>query len=106
SGSISLTTAAGANDILVNALVKDGSGGIIVSAGRAITEGGTGAGVFKTTGTLKTTSAGGTGTQLGNANVVSAFNATDSSATGVSLTNAPTPAALLTVTGISETGTG
>ena len=104
---------------LFNANVGSTSGVIIATAGRNITLNG---GNISTSGNVSLTGTAGaiseestnyingallttvsaTGTTLGNANTVTSFNGTNATG-GISLTNTAAP---LTITGISETGTG
>jgi autotransporter-associated beta strand protein len=95
SGNVSVT----ANAIHVNGTIDTtagSSGNVQLTAGGSIDE----TGAIKTNGTLTTSSA--TGTTLGGANHVAAFNASNSASGAISLTNT---ASTLTITGIGQTGT-
>ncbi len=95
-GAVAITNTNG--DITVVGVVSSGIGGVSLNAAGAISES---TGLINTTGTLTTASTG--GTTLLAANTVSGFNATDSSAVGVSLSNTTTT---LTITGVAQTGGG
>ena len=119
SGNVTLSATGASSDILFNANVGSTSGVITATAGRNITLNG---GNISTSGNVSLTGTAGaiseestnyingallttvsaTGTTLGNANTVTSFNATNATG-GISLINTAAP---LTVTGISETGTG
>jgi filamentous hemagglutinin family protein len=89
-----------ADPLSVAGALADGAGNVTLSSSGTIAE--SGAGLISTSGTLKTTSVG--GTTLGGSNVVSTFDATNSGSGAVSLTNGA--ATTLTVTGLSQTGGG
>ena len=120
SGNVTLSATGATSDILFNANVSSTSGVIAATAGRNITLNG---GNISTSGNVSLTGTAGaisemstnyingallttvsaTGTTLGNANTVTSFNGTNSGTGVISLVNTSAP---LTITGISQTGTG
>jgi len=86
------------NGININANLTGAAGNITLNAGGAITQSQSAA---ITTGLLTTSSVG--GTTLGAANMVTNFNATNTTRGNISLTNTAAP---LVITGISQSGGG